>query len=310
MSFREKLSAWFKDPHGLPLALLYLVTAAAAAGAIWITVRGELTFPLNAFAYALYALAAISLGLSVCTLVRVVPKLRQRIVGFLRRYPFTERLLEQYGFRTIVFAVGSLAVSVAYAIFNGVIGIIGSSVWYGSLAAYYLLLALTRGWILFCQRSKKQTENASDEKRRELRAYGISGLVLVVLPIALSFAILQMVRAGDSFEHPGMMIYVAALYAFCKITMSIVNLVRARKNDEMTVRAVRSVNLADAFVSILALQTAMFREFSPGAEVGFANALTGGIVCLLTAALGIFMAASAAARMKKIGKETEDERKE
>lgn len=57
----------------------------------------------------------------------------------------------------------------------------------------------------------------------------------------------------------------------------------------MTVKAVRDINLADAMVSVLALQTAMLREFSPGQNVDFVNCLTGGVICALTVALGIYM---------------------
>ena len=60
----------------------------------------------------------------------------------------------------------------------------------------------------------------------------------------------------------------------------------------MTVRASKNINLADAMVSILALQTAMFHEFGTGMgdfNIGTMNAITGAVVCALTAAIGIFM---------------------
>lgn len=74
----------------------------------------------------------------------------------------------------------------------------------------------------------------------------------------------------------------------------------------MTVRAAKNINLADAFVSILALQTAMFREFDAGDVVNVAtmNAVTGAIVCALTAALGVFMIVIAA---KKVGQKRDKE---
>ena len=298
--FFGKIADWLKEPHGGWLAVLYVVTACAVAGSVCLVVF-EISSALSA---AVYAVAAVSLGLTVYTVVRIAPRVRKKIREGLAKNPFFGRMLEEYGFRTAVFAVGSFAVSFAYAVFNGVLGIMGLSAWYGALAVYYVLLAAMRGGVLsfhFLGR-KKYAADANGEKRADLRAFGICGTGLVLLPLCLSVVIAQTVRGINSFEHPGLTIYVAALYAFYKIVMSVINIFRARRSDELTVRAIRSINLADALVSILALQTAMFREFSPDADAGFANALTGFAVCALTAALGIFMIVRSAFERKKLVK--------
>lgn len=308
MRFWKKIIQWLKDPHGIFLFLLYGVTIISAAGAIFLTTLGNLENPLAVVVYVVYAIAAIALGCSVYTMVLFIPRMKQKTVKRLQKRKFTSRLLEQYGFRTVVFTAGSLAVSIAYTVFNGAIGIVELSIWYGSLAGYYLLLTLMRGGILSYHRSKSKGKMTSeyDVKKRALKIYRICGGVLFVLPICLSFAILQMVIGKNSFEHGGMMIYVSASYAFYKITTSIVHIFKARKNDDMTVRAIRCINFADALVSILALQTAMFKEFSSGENVGFVNALTGGVVCAFTAALGIFMFVNASLKLKEAQKEKEN----
>lgn len=298
--FFGKIADWLKEPHGGWLAVLYVVTACAVAGSVCLVVF-EISSALSA---AVYAVAAVSLGLTVYTVVRIATRAKKKIREGLAKNPFFGRMLEEYGFRTAVFAVGSFAVSFAYAVFNGVLGIMGLSAWYGALAVYYVLLAAMRGGVLsfhFLGR-KKYAADANGEKRADLRAFGICGTGLVLLPLCLSVVIAQTVRGINSFEHPGLTIYVAALYAFYKIVMSVINIFRARRSDELTVRAIRSINLADALVSILALQTAMFREFSPDADAGFANALTGFAVCALTAALGIYMIVRSALERKKLVK--------
>lgn len=298
--FFGKIADWLQEPHGGWLAVLYVVTACAVAGSICLVVF-EVSSALSA---VVYAVAAVSLGLTVYTVVRIAPRIKKKICDRLEENPFFGRLLEEYGFRTAVFSVGSFAVSFAYAVFNGVLGIMGLSAWYGALAVYYVLLAAMRGGVLsfhFLGR-KKYAADANGERRADLRAFGICGTGLVLLPLCLSVVIAQTVRGINSFEHPGLTIYVAALYAFYKIVMSVINIFRARRSDELTVRAIRSINLADALVSILALQTAMFREFSPDADAGFANALTGFAVCALTAALGIYMIVRSALERKKLVK--------
>lgn len=180
----------------------------------------------------------------------------------------------------------SFAVSVSYAVFNGIMGIVERSIWYGALSLYYLLLTFMRGGLLI----RRKTRKVQDETQNyEWRKYRVCGILLVSLPLALSCAILEMVRSEKAFVHAGLAIYAAAVYTCYKVIMAIINIVKARKYDQPKLRAARCINLADAMVSVLALQTAMLREFTSDMNVGLANALTGGFVCALTAALGIFM---------------------
>lgn len=124
-----------------------------------------------------------------------------------------------------------------------------------------------------------------------------------MLPICLSFAIAQMVSEDAAFVHSGLMIYVYAVYAFYKIIASICNYVKAVKTDKMTVVATRNINLADALVSILALQTAMFREFNNGEyplNAPLMNAVTGAVICALTIAMAIYMIVNMLKKLKKV----------
>lgn len=99
----------------------------------------------------------------------------------------------------------------------------------------------------------------------------------------------MMVREHATFSHAGLMIYVAATYTTYKVVMTIRHLVKARKITDLTVRTVRSINLADMCVSLLALQTAMFNSFAPGEDWWVMNAANGAVVCLATVIIGIFM---------------------
>lgn len=305
----RKLWEWIKHPHGAALIAFYICTAIFIAGAIVFSVIGT-NESYGFAAYIFYGLAAVTLGYTVYTLVLFVPKWKQGVIGVLKKNGFTEKLYEQYGFRTLIFAVFSLALSLGNAILNGTIGIVRLSLWYGALGAYYLLLSLMRGGVLLYHRKKKryaERETETQIKVRELKKYRGCGILLVLLPLALSFAIWEMTVFGKGFVHAGLMIYVAAAYTFYKVTMSIVNFFKARKGDECTVRAIRNVNLADALVSVLALQTAMFHEFSPHADFGMANAITGTAVCALTVTIGVFMIVNGSLKIKKMQTEATDD---
>lgn len=293
----KKLLQWLKRPHGWALIPLYIFTAGCIAAAIVFTVLADES--LSVLAYVFYALAAITLAYTVYTLVVFIPVMKSKTVEWLNKREFTAKLYGQYGFRTIVFAVFSFVISIANATVNGVMGIMYLSLWYGALGVYYLLLALMRGGVLIHHRKKRGYDENSENLRGTV-TYTACGGVLILLPLALSFAILEMVVSDRAFVRSGMMIYVAALYTFYKIIISVINFFKARKGDEITVRAIRNVNLADALVSVLALQTAMFHEFSPQENFGFANAATGAAVCALTAILGVFMLVGGVIKIKRL----------
>ena len=113
-----------------------------------------------------------------------------------------------------------------------------------------------------------------------------------------------MVVEGSAFVRWGWTVFAFAAYAFYKITMAIYNVIKTRKMDDMTLRALRCIGLADAMVSILALQTTLLYAFSTGNN-GVANALTGGVVCAFTVVIGAYMLICANRKKEKLQKEKE-----
>lgn len=296
----KKILQFLKQPNALFLALWYIITAGAIAFTIVCLIYTSIP---QALCYISYALSAVTFAYAVYTLVILILKAKNGVKSYLRKYKYTGRLLDDYAFRTIIFAVGSLGICTAYAVFNAFIGGLQRSVWYGAPAAYYIMLVIMRSVVINYHLKKRKRAQLDEvtEKRNEAGIYRICGILLVLLPVCLYFAIIPMISGKNSFSHPGLMIYVSALYAFIKVIMSIYNIFKAHRNDDYTVRAIRGVNLADAIVSILALQTAMLTEFSTDAAAnGTANALTGAAVCLLTIVIGTFMIVSSTKIIKKL----------
>ena len=288
-----------KNPTGKFLALWYVLTLLCVGGALALVVM----MPSGVWAivsYVLYALAAVTFGYTVYTLVVFAPRVKRAITRCIKRTRFGRRLLEYYGFRTVVFAVVSFVFNGLYALFNGLVAILSRSIWYGALAAYYIVLTLMRGGII-SYHGKPISERSP---KVELRKYRTCGVLLTTLPLCLSFAILQMVVEGSAFVRWGWTVFAFAAYAFYKITMAIYNVIKTRKMDDMTLRALRSIGLADAMVSILALQTTLLYAFSTGNN-GVANALTGGVVCAFTVVIGVYMLICANRKKEKLQKEKE-----
>lgn len=83
---------------------------------------------------------------------------------------------------------------------------------------------------------------------------------------------------------------------------SIIDMTKAKKNDDYTTKSIRSVRFADALVSILALQTAMFQAFAQDFVPYLPNSLTRGIVCLIIVVVGIIMIVNGNKPIKKFKK--------
>ena len=114
---------------------------------------------------------------------------------------FYRRLKTDYAFRTLFFASFSFAMSVAFGLFNGVQGILYASIWNGALAAYYIVLAFMRGGVLYYQKGRKSKySNEREDRLKQAKTYRNSGIVLLILQIALSSATAQMIFDEDN--HP------------------------------------------------------------------------------------------------------------
>ena len=151
------------------------------------------------------------------------------------------------------------------------------SIWYGALSLYYITATLIYSLLLF------------DIKNCSYRSYRRCGWIMTVLNIALSVAIVQMIFENKAFEYGDIMVFVFAAYAFYKITMSIIRLVKARGQSNPVMGALALVGLTTGAVTILALQTALLSAFGNGADASLFNTLTGSAVSMLALVISIYM---------------------
>ena len=115
-----------------------------------------------------------------------------------------------------------------------------------------------------------------------------------------------MVRDGFAFVKYDLAIYTSATYAFTRLTLSIVNIFKARKTDNPTVKALRCIGLADSLVAILSLQSTLLFAFAT-VDYAWANALTGAGVCIATIVIAIVMIKIANDKIKRISREENNE---
>ena len=178
--------------------------------------------------------------------------------------------------RTLKLAIGSLAFNIAFATYYLVMGLVTNSWWLLTLGSYYLVLSLVRFMVL---RSKS--------KERFIAKF--TGWMLILLSIPLvGTVILSVVRERGHERHMVVMIALAA-YAFTKITLATIKLIKARRSTSATLITLRNISFADAFVSIFALQRSMLVSFEgmTEAEIVIMNASLGSAVCVIVFLLGL-----------------------
>ncbi len=295
-TFLEKL----KRPRGLLLGLTYLFTLIFIAASMLMLVKGFDDPVIAILAYTIFGLAGVSLAYTVYTVVIYAPGLKDRVISFLLRHTLTRNMLKDWGIRTILTSTVAFAMSIVNSVLNAYLGISERSIWFGALSAYYIFLALMRSGLLIYHRKKRDFES---EALIRARKYLRCGILLLILNAALSSAIAQMIFDDRGFEYKDWLIYAFAAYAFYKIIMSIINMFKARKQDDLTIQAIREINTVDAAVSILALQTALLHAFGDGTvDISLFNTLTGSAVSIFSLSLSIYMIIKGTKAIKEIKK--------
>ena len=178
--------------------------------------------------------------------------------------------------RTLKFALASLVFNMAFATYHLIMGLVTSSWWLLTLGSYYLILSIVRFVVL---RSKSG--------ERFIAKFTGGMLILLSIPLVVT-VILSVVRDRGNERQMIVMIAMAA-YAFTKITLATIKLIKARRSTSATLIALRNISFADAFVSIFALQRSMLVSFEgmTEAEIVIMNAMLGSAVSVLVFLMGI-----------------------
>lgn len=211
--------------------------------------------------------------------------------------------LEQYGFKTFVVALLSLIVSVAFALFNGVIGILEKSAWYGTLAAYYITLIIFRSGVIVVDRVCKNRNYGGDRLlHAQNKIHLASGAFLVVTEIAMAAAITQMVIFPTPVNRGEILAIATAAYAFTKITMAIYNLFKAKKFADPVSQSLRCLSFADACMSMVSLTVVLLVTFTEEPDENFMIPMKAGVgfaACAIVLALATYMIITSAKKLRK-----------
>jgi len=208
----------------------------------------------SALAYVIYVMSAYCLAILIVPLPGLLKRIRNTVKQKISDTGFGRRYISDLAFRGSVSIYLGMFVDFFYVVFRIVVGIRYASVWFISMAVYYLVLGSIR---LFLVRGCRRHDIS-----KEVRCYRMTAWSLFLLNIPMGGMILLMVAANNGYSYPGYVIYISAMYTFYTMIMSVVNLVRYRRLGSPVLSAAKVLNFIAALMSILGLQTAMIAEFS------------------------------------------------
>ena len=225
------------------------------------------------------------------------------IIAFFKKFKnenkYAKRYFSDVQVRINISLYGSLIWNIAFAIFQLWLGFKDNSLWFYSMFAYYVLLAVMRFFLLKHTRAYKPAEQAEIE----LKKYTFCGWMLLAMNLALSVIIFFIVYLNKTFEYHMIVTIALAAYTFFTFTFAIVNIVRYRKYNSAVYSAAKLISLISACVSMLTLETTMLTVFGEANSANFSRimlSLTGSAVSLFSIAMSIIVIVVGHKKLKKL----------
>ena len=261
----------------------------------------------GALAYLSYVMSAYALVIT-CTSIPRMARLVKSVRTGIGKHPLMEKLsdtslgsrfMKDVRFRTEISLYMGFVINLLYIVMKMASGIYYRSLWFISVAVYYILLAVMR-FLLF--RSGK-VRTAVNQLEAELKRYRMCGIILLLMNQALTGIVVFMVHQNKSYDYPGVLIYAMAAYSFYCVIIASINVIKFRRHGSPVLSAAKVINLVSAMVSILSLETALVTRFGDKDDFSFRQVMTGatgGGVCIFVLGIAVYMIVKSSLQLKNI----------
>ena len=161
-----------------------------------------------------------------------------------------KKLKNDYNKRTVIFAFLSVLAIICFTVYNGILGFLFDSIWHICIFAYYIFLLLIKGLLVIGILHKKTSNN-------QLAIVYLTFALLIIMTIAMIAPAVLLVLDKRTYNLGLIPSIASAAYTTYSITMSIINLKKAKNTDEPIIKQIRLVNLVNTLMSILVLQNTL-----------------------------------------------------
>lgn len=152
----------------------------------------------------------------------------------------------EFSEKTFLTSLFSIFITVAFAIYNGALGILHHSLWYGGICIYYLLLMVARFIIQLFRHNESP-------KIVPFFVY----FILLVINISMIVPAISLLRGEKSYEWGLIPAIAMAAYTTYSIVMAIVNVKRSGKTKNIYVKQIRLIKVISCLMSVLVLQNTL-----------------------------------------------------
>ena len=163
---------------------------------------------------------------------------------------FFKKLKKDYNKKTVIFSFLSVIVTICFTVYNGILGFLFDSIWHICIFVYYVFLLLIKGLLVFGITNKKAKTN-------QLRIVYTTFIILIVMTIAMIAPAFLLVLDKRTYNLGLIPSIASAAYTTYSITMSIVNMKKAKNSDGPIIKQIRLVNIVNTLMSILVLQNTL-----------------------------------------------------
>lgn len=297
---KHTIKTWMRKLFFLPPVPTLLICV-PAYGLVIYALAGENVDPV--ITYVSYALSAYALIITMTGMAGVARLFRRGIkehpvVRKMMDIPLVGRYLNEDTFRAEAALYQGFFISLLYAGIKMISGILYRSVWFITLAVYYILLAVMRFVLLHYVRGEEKNQSG------EWRRYRLCGIILLFMNCALAGIVILAVCQNNGFAYPGVLIYAMAMYAFYAVGMAVRNVVKFRRYKSPVLSAAKAIGLTAALVSILSLETAMLTQFGAADDPVFRQVMTastGAGVSLIVLGMAAFMIIRSTRQLNRMG---------
>ncbi|MDE7284769.1 MAG: hypothetical protein K2N85_14480 [Lachnospiraceae bacterium] len=260
-----------------------------------------------AVSYAAYILSAYALIITITGIAGIVRLIRQGInkhplVKKALDNPLVGRYLKEDMFRAEAALYQGFFINLLYVGIKMFSGIFYRSVWFVTLAVYYILLAVMRASLLhYVRRDRKN-------KISEWKRYRLCGIILLFMNMALTGIIVLVIHQNSGFVYPGILIYAMAMYAFSATSTAVWNVVKFSRYGSPVMSAAKVISLTAALVSMLSLEIAMLTQFGSDDDLMFRRimtASTGAGISIIVLGMAVFMIWRSTKQLKQSKQEKE-----
>lgn len=190
----------------------------------------------------------------------------------------------------------SLGVNLTYALYKAAAALRFRSLWFATMAAYYILLSTVRLALV------RQLHSRRIDPRQEYRSLRLCGwLLLALTPVVIGIGVF-LLHDGRATVYTGPALLLAAAYTFYCVFQAAANLLRYRRLQSPVHSAGRAIALATALVSLFSLTAAVLAALG-GADTPLrrlAGEGAGLAVLAVIAAMAVRMIRHGAAALRRL----------